>query len=153
VTRPTVILAVLASTAVGACSHDFEPPDRSERVRRAAGQYSVALFDTVSWEDGASRVTLGNTVYAERCSRCHGPLGGGDTPYAEERGLDVPSIVEPDWPLAELDSVRRRLFIGHEAGMPTYGDGPLVPREIDATAAYLLETLRPEVLGTAGRGR
>lgn len=81
------------------------------------------------------------------CRRCHGPLGRGDTEYARARGVEVPSLVEPDWPLAELDSVRRAIYVGHEAGMPTFGARDLDSREIDAAAAYVLLTLRPEILG------
>ena len=43
--------------------------------------------------------------------------------------------------------LRRTIYIGHESGMPIYGDGDLSFRQIDATAAYILLTLRPEVLG------
>jgi hypothetical protein len=31
--------------------------------------------------------------------------------------------------------------------MPVFGDGGLTPRQIDATAAYVLGSLRPDVLG------
>jgi mono/diheme cytochrome c family protein len=100
----------------------------------------------VSWDDGASTLIIGNQVYAEECRRCHGPLGMGGTEYARERDLDVPSLVVPDWPLAEPDSLRRRIYVGHESGMPIYGDGDLSLREIDATAEYILRRLRPDVL-------
>ena len=47
------------------------------------------------------------------------------------------------------DSLRRRIYTGHASGMPVFGDGTLDPRTIDATAAYILLGLRPEVLGGA----
>ena len=146
---PRALRALLAATAAAsaACGYDFDPPDRAARVERLTERYTPALFDSVTWDDPGERLLLGNTVYAERCSRCHGALGSGVTPYAEVRRLEVPSIVQPGWPMAELDSVRRKLFTGHEAGMPTFGEGSLGVREIDAAAAYVLETLRPEVLG------
>ena len=90
----------------------------------------------------------GNAVYAAECRRCHGTLGSGETEYARERDLDVPSLVEAGWDLAELDTLRRVISIGHEIGMPVYGDGDLSPREIDGVVAYLLFDLRPEVLGS-----
>lgn len=138
----------LAMVTTAACAHDFEPPDRSDRVRRAASQYTVAIFDTIAWEEADLRVTQGNAVYAEECRRCHGTMGEGDTDYARERDLDVPSLVEADWSLAQLDSLRRTIYIGHESGMPVYGDHDLLPRQIDAAAAYVLLVLRPDVLGT-----
>ena len=45
------------------------------------------------------------------------------------------------------DSVRRRVFVGHVAGMPTWGVAGITQREIDAVSFYVLESLRPEVLG------
>jgi mono/diheme cytochrome c family protein len=146
--RWAVILTTLGVTALGtACGdHEFEPPDRTERIRRAGAAYSPSLFDTVTWSDEAARVTQGNAVYAAECARCHGPLGQGGTAYARERNLEVPSLVTPDWPLAQTDSLRHMIFTGHEAGMPVFGDGDLSVREIDATVAYILLTLRPDVL-------
>jgi len=138
------MLSVLA--AVGCGDHEFEPPDPSVRVDRAAARFTPALFDTVGWEGEATQLTEGNTIYAETCRRCHGPLGQGGTDYARERNLSVPTLVAPDWRLAEPDSLRRRIYVGHASGMPVYGDGDLTPREIDATAAYILRTLRPDVL-------
>lgn len=140
----TVLLGLLLGTGCG--DHEFEPPDRSIRVQRAEGEFSTTLFDSIGWEVEATRLLEGNTVYAEECRRCHGALGEGGTDYARERNLSVPTLVAPDWPLADADSLRRRIFVGHESGMPVYGDGDLTPRQIDATAAYILRTLRPDVL-------
>lgn len=144
---PGLFLAVLVS---GGCGHDFEPPDERERVEQASQIYSTALFDTVTWSSGRARELAGNEVYAARCRRCHGPLGRGESEYARQRGLTVPSLVEPGWPLASMDSVRKRVFVGHEGGMPIFGVAGITPREIDSSAYYLLNSLRPEVLG--GRG-
>lgn len=143
-----VIMATLAlATLASACGDpEFEPPDRSARVERADSIYSPALFDTISWPSEAALLTEGNALYAEECRRCHGTLGQGGTDYARERGLTVPSLVEPEWPMADTDSLRHMIFVGHESGMPIYGDGDLSPRQIDATAAYILLTLRPDVL-------
>jgi mono/diheme cytochrome c family protein len=108
--------------------------------------YDPAIFDSVSWADSSALLLEGNTVYSEQCRRCHGQLGRGDTDYARERNLAVPSLVAPDWPMADLDSLRRMIFVGHESGMPVFGDHDLTPRQIDATAAYILLSLRPDVL-------
>lgn len=140
-----MIVLATASVLVGACGHEFEPPDRSERIREQEARYSTALFDSVGWVSDELRREEGNLVYVEDCRRCHGPLGLGETDYAAERGLDVPSLVEPEWRLAQIDSLRRSIFVGHEDAMPIYGDGDLTPRQIDGVSAYLLEILRPEV--------
>lgn len=141
---------VLAFAAVGCGGHEFEPPDRGERVREAELAYSVAIFDTIAWAPDEDRDFLGNEVYIDKCRNCHGPLGRGMTPYAQERRLEVPSLVERDWRLASLDSLHRVIYVGHEEGMPIYGAGGITPREIDAVAGYILNVLRPDVLGTGG---
>lgn len=139
------VLAAVAATA--ACGgHDFEPPDRVEAVRLASVAYESALFDTVAWETPAEEETVGNLVYVKQCRNCHGPFGGGDTEYARERGLEVPSLVEPDWPKAHRDSVRLDVYAGHEEGMPVFVAHKLTLREIDAVAAYVVNVLRPDVL-------
>ncbi len=147
----TLCLLLLVGAA-GACEkHEFEPPDREAQVEEAARRYGQAGFDTVTWASDSARAFDGNAVYAASCRRCHGTLGRGDTELAAERGLDVPSLVEPDWPYAaSVDSLRRRIFSGHPEGMPTFGIARLSPREIDGVAFYILEGLRPDVLGPDG---
>jgi mono/diheme cytochrome c family protein len=127
----------------------FDPPDREARVIEAETIYSPTLFDTITWASAEDRLFTGNDVFGAHCRRCHGPLGEGGTPYALERDLDVPSLVEPDWEYTgDLDAVRRRTFAGHPEGMPVWGIGGITPREIDAVAYYILEQLRPDVLGS-----
>ena len=93
------------------------------------------------------RALEGNGTYAAKCRRCHGSLGRGDTDYAAERDLEVPTLGREEWAYADsLDVVRRRIFIGHAEGMPTWGVAGISPREIDATAFYVLNRLRPDVL-------
>jgi len=142
------VIGLSWAVLLGCDDHEVEPPDRAQRVREAEAVYSAAAFDTIRWESGDARATAGNGVYAVECRNCHGTVGRGGTDYAESRGLDVPSLVEPDWPLADsLNAVRRRIFSGHEGGMPTWGVAGITNREIDAVAFYVLERLRPEILG------
>jgi hypothetical protein len=146
--------AVVLGLGVAACGgdHEFEPPDVSERVARADTLFDETLFDSLVWEDDSRRALEGNAVFAAKCRNCHGPLGRGGTPYALERRLEVPSLVEEDWEFGtDLSAVRRRIFVGHPAGMPTWGVAGIPPREIDAVAFFILHDLRPEVLGS-GRG-
>jgi mono/diheme cytochrome c family protein len=135
---------------VAGCGHDFEPPDRGQRVREAEAAFNPALFDSVTWASDSVRAVEGNLVYAEKCRRCHGPLGRGQTDYARERRLEVPSLVEREWALAGPDTLRHLIFVGHEDGMPIYGEGGISPRDIDAVAHYILEVLRPDALKGGG---
>ena len=145
--RSTLVILFGTVLVAASCSHEFEPPDRAERVREAAVAYDASVFDTVTWASEDSRVTEGNSVYAAECRRCHGTLGAGGTDYARERRLEVPSLVEPEWKFAQIDTLRRLVSIGHEFGMPVYSDGDLTPREVDGVVAYVLFVLRPDVLG------
>lgn len=141
-------VAVSAALGLGACSdHEFHPPSEEERVAEAQDRYDDVDFDTITWASTAARLEAGNLVYADECRRCHGPLGRGGTDYAVSNDLEVPSLVVPDWELADdLDGVRERVFVGHQGGMPNWGVGKLTVRQIDASAFYILEALRPEIL-------
>lgn len=144
----TATAAIAAILAVAACEkHEFEPPDRTQRVEEAAAQLTPATFDSIAWASDSARATAGNNVYAARCRDCHGYLGAGDTGYAREHNLDVPSLVRPDFPYHDIANMRRVIFTGHPAGMPTWGVAGITPREIDAAAFYVLHVLRPDVLG------
>jgi mono/diheme cytochrome c family protein len=127
---------------------EMVPPSPEERVQEAEQAYDPALFDTIQWPTPEDRLIAGNEVYAVHCRSCHGPLGAGDTPYARERDLDVPSLVEPGWAYAgDVPAVRHRTFTGHPAGMPIWGIAGITPREIDAVAHYIVEQLRADVGG------
>ncbi len=103
------------------CSHEFDPPDRGARVLEAEAAYNAAMFDSVTWVSDSVRAVEGNTVYAEMCRRCHGPLGFGDTDYARERGLEIPSLVEPGWALANLDTLATWSSSATRKGCPSSG--------------------------------
>ena len=150
--RPT-LAAVLAAAALaaGCQDHEFHPPDRAARVAAADSLYAPALFDSITWPSLDARLDAGNLVFADECRRCHGPMGQGGTEYARERDLRVPSLVRPDWAEgADVEALRRLIFVGHPAGMPTWGIGRLTPRQIDAAAFYIAEQLRPEMLLEGG---
>lgn len=142
------VLLMLAGAALVACEKpEYERPDRAAQVEQADSLLTPETFDTVTWSSDADRAFAGNNVYAARCRDCHGPLGLGNTDYARESSLDVPSLVRPDWPYPDVPSVRRRIFIGHPSGMPTWGVAGIEPREIDAAAYYIVNVLRPEFPG------
>ena len=147
------ILLAAGALAATACSHEFEPLDQKARALEAEKLFSAAAFDSLDWESDSVRSSAGNAVYAEKCRRCHGPMGEGQTEYARERGLDTPSLVARDWAYASsLDEVRHKIFVGHEGGMPIFGVNGITPREIDGSAYYLLYTLRPDVLAPSRVG-
>lgn len=150
--RAAGVFVLLTGTLLAAAcdKHEFEPPSRAKQVAQADSLYSPALFDTVAWASDSARAFEGNNVYAAHCRKCHGFEGqGGQTPYAKSRGLTVPSLVRPEWPYgSDVDAVRRRIFEGHPSGMPTWGVAGIMPREIDAVAHYIVDELRPEMIGT-----
>jgi mono/diheme cytochrome c family protein len=136
---------LLGAASSGCDKPAFERPDRVAQVAEADSIFSPLLFDTIQWTSAEVRRAAGNDVYAVHCRKCHGSMGQGDTPYARERNLDVPSLVEPDWPFAgDYEAVRRRIFTGHPGGMPTWGIAGISPREIDAVAYYITEQLRED---------
>ena len=149
--RPARAVAVLLVVlTAGACSkHEYEPEgNREARLQDAEERYAEVVWDTIAWEGEGQRELAGNGVYAARCRNCHGTLGEGATEYGASRGLEVPSLVEPEWEMAgRIDLVRHRVFVGHAGGMPIWGVAGLTEREIDAVAYYVVESLRPEVMG------
>jgi mono/diheme cytochrome c family protein len=136
----------LAGAAAGACEkHEFEPPDRAARVADATQRFQPEMFDTIAWPSDSARAFAGNNTYAAYCRDCHGYIGEGETDYARERGIEVPSLVREDWPYDDLPSMRQSIFTGHPEGMPIWGVAGITPREIDGVAYYILHVLRPEI--------
>jgi mono/diheme cytochrome c family protein len=142
------LAASLAMVLSGACSEKtFDPPDRDAQVAQADSAFSMSLFDSIDWASDTVRAFDGNVVYATYCRNCHGPLGAGGTEYARNRQLEVPSLVQQDWRLADSrDSILHRIFVGHASGMPTWGVAGITLREMDAVTYYVTEVLRPEVV-------
>jgi mono/diheme cytochrome c family protein len=142
----TTAVTLAAAASLGACEKpQFVPPSREERVAQADSIFTPALFDTIAWTSDSARAFDGNNTFAAHCRNCHGYLGQGDTEYARQYGIAVPSLVRADWPYDDVQAVRRRIFTGHPAGMPTWGVAGITAREIDAVAYYIVHVLRPEV--------
>lgn len=147
------VLALAGGTTGCGGDHEFEPPDRERQLEEASERFTRAVFDTVDWASDSARRVTGEEIFATRCRKCHGYLGRGETDYAARRELDVPSLVDPGWRYAGLpDSTRRHIFVGHQE-MPSFGLGRASPRQIDAATYYLLEVLRPELLGDSTEAR
>ncbi|MEJ2678107.1 MAG: cytochrome c [Gemmatimonadota bacterium] len=137
-------LLLLAAGCKG--GHHFEPPNRQKQVEQADSLYSPALFDSIHWASDSLRLFVGNNTFAAECRKCHGYLGEGNTDYDRVHGIQPPSLVRRNWPFDnDLTTLRQIIFTGH-ANMPTWGVAGITPREIDATAFYILHSLRPDVM-------
>ncbi len=146
------VLATMAGGAtLTACGHHFDPPNRSKQVAEAEAQYTPAVFDSVKWATDSIRALDGNATYAASCRKCHGTVGRGNTDYDQAHNLKPPSLVRPNWGYDSLDSLRKRIWVGH-AGMPTFGIAGITPRDIDGVAYYLVHVLRPDELGKNSGG-
>ncbi|HEY0304363.1 MAG TPA: c-type cytochrome [Longimicrobiales bacterium] len=145
------LLIAIVMVGAGCKGHEFHPPSQEERVAQADSLYATMRFDTVHWASDSARLAMGNEVYAAKCDKCHGPTGEGGTEYAQSQHLEPKSLVRSDWEYGDdREAVRRRIFTGHPAGMPTWGVGKdITPREIDAVTSYIMERLRPEAASAA----
>lgn len=116
---------------------------RADSVRLAIEQYDPAAFDTIQWSSWEERVKRGETVWRWSCAKCHGAGGTGEGDLAEDYGFDMPNLVAEGWQYAgQPDSVRRRIYVGHESEMPSWGLYGLSYRDVDATVEYILGVLR-----------
>jgi mono/diheme cytochrome c family protein len=148
VRRLRAAVMLLCGAGMIACEkEEYERPDRAAQVAEADSLLMPATFDTIAWTSPQDRAFAGNNVFAAKCRSCHGFMGDGGTEYAQQHNIAVPSLVREDWPYDNVPAVRTRIFTGHPAGMPTWGVAGITPREIDAVAYYIVEVLRPEVLG------
>ena len=75
------------------------------------------------------------TLFAERCARCHGADGRGQTVTGEM--LDVPDFTDANWWKEEMSDKRFANSITHGKGeMPAFGK-KLSKHEINTLAAYV----------------
>lgn len=151
-------LALAALIGLAACGGGEEQPERdpettlrqarADSVAQAEARYDPAAFDTIQWESWSQRAERGRLVYNVSCRKCHGTEGRGDGETATRFQLEVPSLVSEDWSYAgDQAGIRRRVYVGHESEMPTWGLYGLEYRDIDAVALYV-----DEVLGENGGG-
>ena len=111
---------------------------RADSVAMAEAIYEPSTFDSISWADTDTRFERGEFVFSYSCVACHGPSGRGDGETAVEHGLDMPDFTVMDWEYAgDIPAIRRRIYIGHESEMPTWGLYGLPYRDIDAVAFYI----------------
>jgi len=144
--RPFV-LPLACALVLGACSggppaQEAEPPDTMMAVALAA--YDLTMFDSIAWDTSREAIERGTVVYNTSCAKCHGEQGRGDAGLVR-RGdtLLPPSFREPDWLYAE-DKVglREQIFVGTAENMPHWGLEGLRPRDVDAVAIFILQSMR-----------
>lgn len=153
----TLILAVSTALAIGcgedpareaeeaAAADEAARTARADSVARAERQFDPSVFDTLTWEGSETRVARGRTVFVYSCVKCHGFDGRGGGDLAKQHDLAMPDLRAEGWEYAgDVPAIQRRVYIGHESEMPTWGLYGLSYRDIDAVAAYIVEELRAE---------
>ena len=142
---PVLLLATVA------CAGEAPPADEPnsmaaalDTLRTAQAAYDPAAFDTIEWESPQAAAERGAVVFRFSCEKCHGSQGYGDGGFVIDGDtVRPPSFREPDWRFADdHEGLREQIFVGTAAGMPHWGLEGLKPRDIDAVAIHLRETLR-----------
>ncbi len=83
------------------------------------------------------------TVYGERCSRCHGPLGQGDGPDAAKLSVRPRAFADPTWQLAVPDRQLEKVIVqggaavGKSPAMPAHPDLGTRPVQLAALVQHL----------------
>jgi mono/diheme cytochrome c family protein len=145
--RIALLLPALAFGFV-ACGGEG-PPEQAgdpiaDSVQVASEIFDEGEFDSIAWDTPTAAQERGAVVFRISCAKCHGARGRGDGGFvASGDTLRPPSFRQRDWRYAD-DAVglRRRVFTGTEAGMPTWGLYGLKYRDIDAVATYIQKVLR-----------
>jgi mono/diheme cytochrome c family protein len=110
----------------------------------AEAAYNPAAFDTISWETNQEAIERGSVVYRFSCTKCHGDRGYGDANFVRHGDTLVPpSFRDEDWIYAQdKDGLRQAVFVGTAEDMPHWGLEGLPPRDIDAVAIYIIQSMR-----------
>ena len=143
----SIALPLIGALALGACAaevpvEEVAPPDTMMAVAQAA--YDLSAYESITWESTQAAIERGSVVYNFSCTRCHGTTGMGDAGFVR-RGdtLKPPSFRDEDWIYAEdKEGLREHVFIGTEENMPHWGLEGLKPRDIDAVAIFILQSMR-----------
>ena len=142
----SIVLVLACALVLGACAGEPPvqevPPDTMTAVAQAA--YSPTMFDSIDWVSEQAAIERGSVVYNSSCTKCHGDQGRGDTGLVQ-RGDTVrpPSFREPDWIYAgDKEGLREQVFVGTAENMPHWGLAGLKPRDVDAVAIFILQSMR-----------
>jgi mono/diheme cytochrome c family protein len=128
----------------GETSTADQEPTPEDTVAAAMAAFDPTAFDSISWPTTEDAVERGGVVFRFSCRKCHGEGGAGDGGFVTAGDtLRPPSFLTEDWPFAEdKDALRQQIFTGTADGMPHWGLEGLKPRDIDAVAIYIQESLR-----------
>lgn len=144
-------LVLLLAACGGAPEEQEDPgPDalrqaRADSVQMAEAAFDPTAFDTITWNSPEERIERGTVVWSFSCSKCHGDAGLGDGELARVEELAMPMITAAEWEYAgDVPAIRRRIYIGHETEMPSWGLYGLQYRDIDAVAHHIEDVLRAE---------
>ncbi|MBI4541270.1 MAG: cytochrome c [Gemmatimonadetes bacterium] len=141
-TRGGLAFALVLAACSGAERPSATATQAVDSAALAEDEFSPAAFDTVNWKGQEERVERGRVVWQFSCSKCHGLQGKGDGEAAAALGVKPPSLVAPDWRLAnDVPGLRHQIFVGTGTGMPNWGLHGLKPRDIDAVAAFIVNVL------------
>lgn len=113
---------------------------RADSVAMAEEAYQPAAFDSIAWGSENERLMRGEDVWNFSCGDCHGWQGQGDGPVATRHEYDVPDFTAADWDAGDVDSLRHRVYVGHESEMPSWGLYGLTYRDVDAVTYYIDQT-------------
>lgn len=111
-------------------------------LRQRSGTTAPSFSDAPVDGDAAR----GQVVYAEHCTKCHGPDGRGEgkgtgvTLSRERSFLVMPASISNAGFLASASDrmIRHSISVGRKSsGMPAYGRGKLTGQEIDDVVAYV----------------
>lgn len=146
-------LTMLLLVAAAACDGGNLPrsssaaPTAQDTLALAVATFDSAMFDSIQWTSPDAALTRGADVFKWACAECHGKTGRGEGGHVGENGktLRPPSFLAANWRFADdTDGLRRMVFIGNTQGMPHWGLRHILPRDIDAVARYIQQSLRAE---------
>lgn len=145
---PTFVAFAWLGACAGGEPSGQEPAQSSgkaDSVQLALAAFDSTVFDTISWETPDAAIERGSLVFRISCSKCHGEAGRGNGNFVLQGDtLRPPSFLAADWRFANDPlGLRRQIFSGNVAGMPYWGLVGLKYKDIDATALYIENFLRP----------
>ncbi len=143
-----IALPLAGILILGGCAGEEPPAEKTpppDTLLPAAQEaYDPTMFDSITWESDQAAIERGSVVYNFSCTRCHGEQGRGDAEFVRSGDtLRPPSFRDPDWEFAgDKEGLREMVFVGTAEDMPHWGLEGLKPRDVDAVAIFILQSMR-----------